>query len=548
MLLLFTLFQFFDTAHPQQTESSKLLDDLPIPPGPFGVRLFLTSKPNVLNSVWTCKQLPDTVSNSSVWYNEQGKNSDHNKTSLFQVESMGGQLLANYQQELEIKYDTTLKYRTCCNSLCSKVFTVNYLYWNSTVEDPRWAMLVMGSIGTYNTTLTALRSLSDKADQLKNALWAIPGGIVIDESTAEEPTSPSIKKWITWLQIAENVTGSIPTIAAPSQSDLLPYNGTNKLTPWFRIFFKQPYLSSSSEVNWYSFQHRNLHITAVCTYCDISEDSAQYKWLEKDLAAAANNSKATPWKIVIGHMPVYSEQDPNELLESKKHIAALLKKYKVDIALWSHDRWYERTYPIIEGEVSDQKYSNSLENVNGTIHLTCGTGGIPLHTYRHTNTFSSLVAYFEARRHGACSVHTINNNLLETSFVYEVEGGAFHTIDHVQIGKSEHDSGSNNPHNYHTQYMKMLKTTGLVIVGGAVIGLLVIGMIKAYRNKDNANSLLSKMSAYSKARGPITFDPKRENVMMQGEEVAGDPFQIEDDTQGLLEYVPVDQEEEEDIL
>ena len=50
-------------------------------------------------------------------------------------------------------------------------------------------------------------------------------------------------------------------------------------------------LSSSSEVNWYSFQHRNLHITAVCTYCDISEDSAQYKWLEKDLAAAANNSK-----------------------------------------------------------------------------------------------------------------------------------------------------------------------------------------------------------------------------------------------------------------
>ena len=38
-----------------------------------------------------------------MWYNEQGKNSDHNKTSLFQVESMGGQLLANYQQELEIK-------------------------------------------------------------------------------------------------------------------------------------------------------------------------------------------------------------------------------------------------------------------------------------------------------------------------------------------------------------------------------------------------------------------------------------------------------------
>ena len=31
-----------------------------------------------------------------------------------------------------------------------------------------------------------------------------------------------------------------------------------------------------------------------------------------------------------------------------------------------------------------------------------------------------------------------------------------------QIGKSEHASGPNNPHNYHTQYMKMLKTTGLV--------------------------------------------------------------------------------------
>lgn len=78
----------------------------------------------------------------------------------------------------------------------------------------------------------------------------------------------------------------------------------------------------------------------------------QLTWLEENLA----NSQL-PWKIVVGHHPVYSSGWHGGNKQLIERLTPLFSRYKVQLYLSGHDHNYERTHPV-----------------RGTTYLVCGAG------------------------------------------------------------------------------------------------------------------------------------------------------------------------------
>lgn len=110
-------------------------------------------------------------------------------------------------------------------------------------------------------------------------------------------------------------------------------------------FFKMPGY-------YYRVQKPNLDIFVLDTNL-FGTDQVQQKWLDKQLAA----SKA-PWKIVMGHHPIYSSGEHGLNPSLQKTLEPILIRHKVDLYLAGHDHDYERFQPI-----------------QGVHHLVSGGGG-----------------------------------------------------------------------------------------------------------------------------------------------------------------------------
>ncbi|MEE3716865.1 metallophosphoesterase [Tumidithrix elongata RA019] len=67
----------------------------------------------------------------------------------------------------------------------------------------------------------------------------------------------------------------------------------------------------------------------------------QLAWLDKSLAASD-----APWKIVVGHHPIYSSGHYGNTAEFIRDLSPLFKKYNVQLYLCGHDHDYERSLPI----------------------------------------------------------------------------------------------------------------------------------------------------------------------------------------------------------
>lgn len=90
-----------------------------------------------------------------------------------------------------------------------------------------------------------------------------------------------------------------------------------------------------------------------------AKDDVQQQWLKKALA----NSRA-PWKVVMGHHPIYSSGEHGCNPGLQKTLEPLLVKNGVDLYLAGHDHEYERFKPI-----------------NGVQHIVSGGGGAYLRDF-----------------------------------------------------------------------------------------------------------------------------------------------------------------------
>jgi 3',5'-cyclic AMP phosphodiesterase CpdA len=166
----------------------------------------------------------------------------------------------------------------------------------------------------------------------------------------------------------------------------------------------------------YTYGNAQFFVLDTNTLRDLSPKGAQYKWLEKELAA----SRAR-WKICYHHHPAYSSDSDDfgntwkgQTTGGDRRVQQLLplyEQYNVDLVFNGHIHLYERTYPVRDGRIDEK---------NGVTHVTSGGGGGRLEDVSPTPLFF--------KRQGRVDYHfcyaTVHGGTLEL-MAFDHEGRLF---------------------------------------------------------------------------------------------------------------------------
>ncbi|CAI0423665.1 unnamed protein product [Linum tenue] len=132
--------------------------------------------------------------------------------------------------------------------------------------------------------------------------------------------------------------------------------------------WRMPFEESGSTSNlYYSFDVAGAHVVMLGSYTDFGPSSAQYKWLQSDMAKV-DRSK-TPWILALIHAPWYNtntaHQGESESVDMKRDMESLLYNARVDVVFAGHVHAYERFARVYRDKADDC----------GPVHITIGDGG-----------------------------------------------------------------------------------------------------------------------------------------------------------------------------
>lgn len=182
------------------------------------------------------------------------------------------------------------------------------------------------------------------------------------------------------------------------------------------------YVSYPKPENYYSFDFGNSHFTIVDSNQPLVPGNAQYEWLEQDLA----QSQAT-WKFVVHHHPPYSsdENDYGDTVEKfektdrgdvdMRKVTPLYDKYGVDLVWCGHIHDYERTWPLRDGKVDQEK---------GVIYIQTGGGGAELENFAPTRSWFTAKV-FRGWQYCYCAIHGKTLRMM----AYDIDGRMYDYID-----------------------------------------------------------------------------------------------------------------------
>jgi Calcineurin-like phosphoesterase len=164
---------------------------------------------------------------------------------------------------------------------------------------------------------------------------------------------------------------------------------------------------------YYAFSHENVQIIVMSTEVDYDAGSAQHSFVESELDDAVADS-SIDWIIVAMHRQMYgSPSDATGTLDGDQLnlievYHPLFQKYGVDLVLYGHNHYYERTYPLNfssdeendddDDDDSDEPFITAREKTNylspdGQIFITIGTGGQSI--FEFTDRKPYIVSQFD---------------------------------------------------------------------------------------------------------------------------------------------------------
>ncbi len=120
----------------------------------------------------------------------------------------------------------------------------------------------------------------------------------------------------------------------------------------FQKYWPYPFAGS----RYYSFDYGPVHVVVLDQYVTYTPGSAQYTWLENDLA-----STTKPWKFMVFHEPGWSAGGHGNNTTVQQYIQPLCLQYAVKVVFVGHNHYYARC------------------EVDGVHHVTTGGGGAPLY-------------------------------------------------------------------------------------------------------------------------------------------------------------------------
>jgi predicted phosphodiesterase len=143
------------------------------------------------------------------------------------------------------------------------------------------------------------------------------------------------------------------------------------------------YICNPAPEHRYTFTYGNAQFFMIDTKRDVSPGSDQHQWLEQELS----RSKAT-WKFAVHHFSPYSsdENDYGDTWKGKsprgdlklRPLVELYEKHGLDICFFGHIHDYERTWPIREDKIDQNR---------GVIYVQAGGAGGGLENYAPTRSW-----------------------------------------------------------------------------------------------------------------------------------------------------------------
>jgi len=256
--------------------------------------------------------------------------------------------------------------------------------------------------------------------------------------------------WDSWFAMIQSFASRIPLMITVGNHEYCHTRGgqdgkdpsgvtsSHGYLPWFsflRVFlndsggecgvpvakrFTMP--DNGNGVFWYSHDYATVHTIVLSSEHKLWPGSAQYEWLQRDLA---NVDRAkTPWVVVESHRPMYDSEwsyiwsgETSEKLVGRmmrKEFEDLLIKYKVDMFLSGHYHSYSR---MCDG------LSKGNCNSGGPQHITVGTGGARLSAGRIRFRHDWVKSFKKEWGYGRMTV--ANSTALHWEFVgYDDDGNS----------------------------------------------------------------------------------------------------------------------------
>lgn len=274
-----------------------------------------------------------------------------------------------------------------------------------TISNLPFSIGFMGDTGqTYNTSVTLNHTLATKSDMLiiTGDLtyaddWHYDGHCsttLFNACTPAQlnscgqfgnttcPRQTYQPKWDAFSRLFSPLLATVPTLTCNGNHEIetsfTNYTQTSYNTRFPNPFKNRTYLNPKGNNNnanmtngsnlYYSIDVPGAHIVFLTPYIigdTFSNTSAQYMWLEADLASV--NRTLSPWLITVFHAPWYntfvSHYLENEAM--RQAYEPLFYAYGVDLAFHGHVHAYTRTKPV---------YNNTLDKC-GAVYITIGDAG-----------------------------------------------------------------------------------------------------------------------------------------------------------------------------
>ncbi|CAN1772070.1 Probable purple acid phosphatase 20 [Linum perenne] len=198
-------------------------------------------------------------------------------------------------------------------------------------------------------------------------LWDSFGRIVEPLASQRPWMVTQEPRWDSFGQMMEPLASQRPWMVTQGNHEL---DESLTITPFiaYNARWQMPFQESGSTSNlYYSFNVAGAHVIMLGSYTDFGPSSAQYKWLQSDLAQV-DRSK-TPWLLALVHAPWYNSnknhQGETESVDMKKYMEGVLYDARVDAVFAGHVHAYERFTQVY----------NDKEDDCGPVYITIGDGG-----------------------------------------------------------------------------------------------------------------------------------------------------------------------------
>lgn len=188
-----------------------------------------------------------------------------------------------------------------------------------------------------------------------------------------------------WV-IFNNITATMR-----AQAEFFPALGNHEYQA--QLYFDNFELPNNEQ--WYSLDRNGVHFIILNSCVETDTASAQYRWLEDDLAAVADSIHFIA--AVFHHPPFSTGRHAGDEQGLRETWVPLFERYGVDIVLNGHDHSYERSL------------------CNGIYYIVTGGGGAPLYDQTQQDPCSQLYL----KTYHFCKLSVIGGRFVVT--VYDLE-------------------------------------------------------------------------------------------------------------------------------